>query len=137
MRDFEYKKITHLRNFFEKLPLIYREPGSGTRLTMERFIQALKVDADMKMELSSNEAVKQAVMSGLGLSIMPLIGIKNELNLGQLKIIPIKGLPIQTNWSLIWLKGKRHAPAAEAFLEFLETSKHNIINERFSWYEQY
>jgi DNA-binding transcriptional LysR family regulator len=135
--DFEYKKTTRLQNFFEQLPLIYREPGSGTRLTMEKFIQGLKVDVDKKMELSSNEAVKQAVMSGLGLSIMPLIGIKNELNMGQLKIIPIKGLPIQTTWSLIWLKGKRHAPAANAFLNFLETSKHHIINERFNWYEQY
>ena len=56
------------------------------------------------MELTSNEAVKQAVLAGLGYSIMPLIGIKNELHNKQLSIYPIKGLPIKTTWSLIWLK---------------------------------
>ncbi len=135
--SFEHKKITRLDQFFDNLPLIYRESGSGTRLTMERFIQSLKIQENMKMELSSNEAVKQAVMAGLGLSIMPLIGIKNELNLGQLKIIPIKGFPMQTTWSLIWLKGKRHAPAATAFLNYLSATKDDIIKKHFAWYEQY
>jgi DNA-binding transcriptional LysR family regulator len=50
--------------------------------------------------------VKQAVMAGLGCSIMPLIGVKNELNNGSLQIVPVKGLPIKSNWNLIWLKGK-------------------------------
>ncbi len=54
-----------------------------------------------KMELTSNEAVKQAVIAGMGFSIMPLIGIKNEL-----QIIPVKGFPIKSVWNLIWLKDK-------------------------------
>ncbi len=60
------------------------------------------------MELTSNEAVKQAVLAGLGYSIMPLIGIKNELKSGDMRIIPVKGLPIKTAWQLIWLKGKNY-----------------------------
>jgi DNA-binding transcriptional LysR family regulator len=56
------------------------------------------------MELTSNEAVKQALLAGLGYSIMPLIGIRNELQQQELQIIPVKGLPITTSWSLIWLK---------------------------------
>ena len=119
----------HSSKFFETLPLIHREPGSGTRQTMERFIQKMNVNVNRKLELSSNEAVKQAVMAGLGLSIMPLIGIKNELNLRQLKIIPIKGLPIQTTWSLIWLKGKKHGPAANAFLDYIQENKAEIIKK--------
>ncbi len=133
--EFDPPKKIRRRAFFEALPLIYREPGSGTRLTMERYLQELKVAANKKLELSSNEAVKQAVLAGLGLSIMPLIGIRNELNLGQLKIIPVKGLPIQTTWSLIWLKGKRHAPAAVSFLEYLEARKQEIIERHFDWYQ--
>lgn len=135
--DFKKKKAGNLHHFFENLPLIHRENGSGTRQTMERFIQNLNIPANRKLELSSNEAVKQAVIAGLGLSIMPLIGIKNELTLKQLQIIPIKGLPIQTTWRLIWLKGKRHGPAATALLDYLAEHKDRIIRQHFDWYEEY
>ena len=75
------------------------------------------------MTLTSNEAVKQAVIADLGFSIMPLIGIKNELQNNELQIINIKGLPITTTWSLIWLKGKKHSPVSEAFLDYLKKEK--------------
>jgi DNA-binding transcriptional LysR family regulator len=68
---------------------------------------------------------------------MPLIGIKNELHQQQLQIIPVEGLPIKTQWSLIWMKGKKHAPVASAFLEYMKQEKQNIVHEKFSWYEQY
>jgi DNA-binding transcriptional LysR family regulator len=87
------------------------------------------------MELTSNEAVKQAIMAGLGSSIMPLIGIQKEIQNKDLQIVPIKGLPIMTNWSLIWLKGKNHSPAALAYLAYLKEEKDQIINTHFSWYE--
>lgn len=135
--DYAVKRTRNIQDFFDELPLIYRERGSGTRQTMERFIQQLKVPIRRKMELTSNEAVKQAVIAGLGLSIMPLIGIKNELKLGQLKIIPVKGLPIQTEWRLIWLNGKKHSVAVDAFLNHVEHEKDSIINSYFDWYESY
>ena len=81
-----------------------------------------------KMELTSNEAVKQSLLAGLGYSIIPLIGIKNELQNNELQIIPIKSLPIKTNWSLIWLKGKKHSPVAKSFLEYLKKEKSNIFH---------
>jgi DNA-binding transcriptional LysR family regulator len=68
---------------------------------------------------------------------MPLIGIKNELQSGDLKIIPVEGLPVRTTWSLIWLKGKKHSPVSIAFLRYLEKHKEEIVREKFSWYEQY
>ena len=89
------------------------------------------------MELTSNEAVKQAVIAGLGYSIMPLIGIKNELQSGELQIIPVKRFPIKSVWNLIWLKGKSHSPVAVAFLEYVKREKANIIKERFDWFEKY
>jgi len=131
------KKNLKLQELFENLPLIFREKGSGTRQTMENFIGQNNLSVVKKMELTSNEAVKQAVLAGLGYSIMPLIGIKNELHQNELQIIPIKGLPITTTWSLIWLKGKKHGPATLAFLEFLRQEKSTIVHDRFSWYEQY
>lgn len=83
------------------------------------------------MELTSNEAVKQAVIADLGYSIMPLIGIRNEIKSGDLKIIPVTGFPIRTRWKLIWLSSKKLSPVAEAYIRFLKAEKNRIIKEKF------
>lgn len=131
------KKLAKTKDIFNELPLIFREKGSGTRQTMERFINRAKILVIKKMELTSNEAVKQALLAGLGYSIMPLIGIRNELHNHELEIIPVKGLPIKTTWSLIWLKGKNHSPVSLRFLEYLKREKSNIVHNQFHWYENY
>jgi DNA-binding transcriptional LysR family regulator len=83
----KFKKSFYTKDIFKDLPLIYREKGSGIRQTMESFIERNKIPVLKKMELTSNEAVKQAVLAGLGYSIMPLIGIKNELHNDELQIV--------------------------------------------------
>lgn len=125
------------QTMFKELPLIFREKGSGTRQTMEKFIAQNRISVLKKMELTSNEAVKQALLAGLGYSIMPLIGIKSELHNNELQIIPVKGLPIKTKWSLIWLKGKKHSPLCLSLLEYLRKEKESIVHDKFSWYESY
>jgi DNA-binding transcriptional LysR family regulator len=116
----------------DTIPLIYREIGSGTRQTMEQFIQKNKLQAKKKITLTSNEAVKQAIIAGMGVSIMPIIGIKNELVSGKLEVIPIKGLPIVTTWSLIWLKEKKLSAIAQAYIDFLKLHKESISEVHFS-----
>jgi DNA-binding transcriptional LysR family regulator len=133
----QIKKNQKLTELFERSSLIFREKGSGTRQIMETFIENQNISALKKMELTSNEAVKQALIAGLGISIMPLIGIRNELRNGELQIIPAKGLPIKSNWSLIWLKGKRHSPVSESFLSYLKKNKSEIVKNTFSWCDQY
>ncbi len=133
----KFKKGMNSKELFKDLPLIFREKGSGTRQTMEGVIQRNKISVLKKMELTSNEAVKQAVLAGLGYSIMPLIGIKNELHNNELQIIPIEGFPIKTTWSLIWLKGKKHSPVSASYLKYLEKEKSAVVHGKFSWYEQY
>lgn len=115
-----FKRNNKIEDVFTKLPLIFREKGSGTRQTMENFILQNNLSVLRKMELTSNEAVKQALLAGLGYSIMPLIGIRNELSKNELQIVPIKGLPIVTTWSLIWLKGKKRTPVSGAFFRILD-----------------
>ncbi|MBC7418913.1 MAG: LysR family transcriptional regulator [Pedobacter sp.] len=124
-------------NLPENLPFIFRELGSATRQAMERFLETEKIQPSKLMQLTSNEAVKQAVVARLGLSVMPIIGIKNELRSSEIKIIPVKGLPIITSWNLIWLKGKKFAPAASEYLKYLEQDKAEIIQEEFSWMKGY
>ena len=133
----KFKRGIKAEEIFKNLPLIFREKGSGTRQAMENFIDKNNLSVLKKMELTSNEAVKQALLAGLGYSIMPLIGIKNELHNNELQIIPIKGLPIKTTWSLIWSKGKKHSPVSLSFLDYLKKEKEQIVHEKFSWYEQY
>jgi DNA-binding transcriptional LysR family regulator len=118
-------------NFLKNQSLIYRELGSGTRQAMESYLIENKVQVDKKIVLTSNEAVKQSVLAGLGISIMPIIGIKRELKSNDLKIIQIKGLPIETQWYLIWLKGKKHSPIAKALLKHIETHKASIVEKHF------
>ncbi|HVT86273.1 MAG TPA: LysR family transcriptional regulator [Chitinophagaceae bacterium] len=133
----KFKRKIYDKNIFEELPLIYREQGSGTRYVMERFIERNHLPVKKKMELATNEAVKQAVIAGLGYSIMPLIGIKNELLNGDLQIIPVKGFPVRSVWNLIWLKEKQFSPAADAYLAYLRREKTKIIKEKFEWFEDY
>jgi DNA-binding transcriptional LysR family regulator len=125
------------KNIFNDIPLIYREQGSGTRQLMEKYFEKNNITISKKLELSTNEAVKQSVVAGLGYSIMPLIGLKNELENKELQIIPIKGLPIKTTWSLIWMKGKNHSPVANSLLDYIKKEKSNIIANKFDWYEKY
>jgi len=133
----KFKKTPYSKNILKELPLIFREKGSGTRQVMENFLERSKLDVIQKLELTSNDAVKQAVMAELGYSIMPLIGIKNELQNGHLQIIPVSGLPVRNIWRLIWLKGKRHSPVANAFLQHVKKEKDKIVQEEFGWFEGY
>lgn len=118
----------------EKKPLIYREEGSATRLAMEKYFEEHQGKQRKRMELTSNEAVKQAVIAGLGYSIMPMIGIHNELENQELFILESVDLPIKTEWRLIWLKGKKLSPISQAFLEFIRSEKQHILEHSFSWY---
>jgi DNA-binding transcriptional LysR family regulator len=133
-RNFPEENTTAI---FKELPLIFREDGSGTLQTMMNYLDRNHIRFLKKMELKSNEAVKQAIISGMGYSVMPLIGLRNELLNKDLQIINVKGLPIITQWTLIWMKGKNHSPAAIAFLEYLNEHRQRLIAERFNWYEQY
>lgn len=132
--SFEVESLS--KQTLEKLPLIYREEGSATRLAMEKFIERNRISVKKKIQLTSNEAVKQAVIAGIGFSIMPVIGLKNELECKQLQIIRIKGLPIKTSWNLVWHRRKRLSPVAIAFKEYIEQHKNEIIQSNFNWIQE-
>ena len=132
----EFNKIEE-KTVFNEIPLIYREEGSGTLHVMESFFYRNGINNKMKMQLSSNEAVKQAILAGLGYSIMPLIGCKNELQNQQLQIINVSGFPIKSDWRLIWLKDKMLSPVSKSYLKFIRENKSHIIETNFSWISNY
>lgn len=121
----------------EVKPLIYREEGSATRMAMEAYFETHEGIQRKRIELTSNEAVKQAVLAGIGLSVMPLIGVRNELSNKELYILPSPDLPIKTDWRLVWLKDKKLSPVSKAFLKYIRSEKNKIIEQHFSWYLAY
>ena len=124
-------KNYELADLLEFTPLICREPGSATRMQLDQFILENKLEVKKTIQLTSNEAVKQAIIAGMGISLMPLIGIRNEIELGLMNIIPVKGLPLVTMWSLVYLKDKQLSPAMNAFIDYLNDHKSNISNLHF------
>ena len=129
--------ISNTEGINKKKPLIFREMGSATRREMENYFQKKSKRERGRIELTSNEAVKQAVIAGIGHSILPIIGIKNELEKKELHIINRKGLPITTQWRVIWLKDKELSPVANAFISYLKENKEEILENKFRWYKNY
>lgn len=134
--ELTYKTRLH-KSVFAQLPLIYREEGSGTRATMQQYFQKAGIEPTIKMELTSTEAVKQAVIAGLGFSVLPLISLKNELKLNSIKILPVQGMPLKSQWRLVWLKQKKFSAVATAYLDFIRKEKSTIYQKYFSWTEKY
>jgi DNA-binding transcriptional LysR family regulator len=123
-------------SIFKTIPLIYREEGSGTRHTMQQFFKKEKISPKIKLELTSNEAIKQAVVANIGVSIVALLSIKNELLQNELKIIPAKGLPLKSVWKLIYLKKKTLSPVAKEFLAYVASEKETVYKNYFSWIDK-
>jgi LysR family transcriptional regulator, low CO2-responsive transcriptional regulator len=98
---------------------ILREPGSGTRLAAEKFFEQHGVTLKVRMELGSNEAVKQLVAGGLGISVLSATTLRAEIASGELSILDVRGLPLERKWHLVYPAAKQLTPATKAFIELL------------------
>ena len=106
---------------------ISREAGSGTRIAAERFFNAAGTRLTTAMEMSSNEAIKQAVQAGLGLGIVSVHTLEMEFKLGRLTVLNVQGFPILREWYIVHREGKRFSAAAQAFKEFVLTEGDKLI----------
>ncbi|HQR50542.1 MAG TPA: LysR family transcriptional regulator [Methylophilaceae bacterium] len=98
---------------------LVREQGSGTRIAMERFFAEKGIRLTTGTEMSTNEAIKQAVQAGMGLGILSLHTVSLELETGRLIVLDVQNFPILRNWYVVHRKGKRMTAVAQAFKEFL------------------
>lgn len=98
---------------------VVRELGSGTRIAMERFFSEKGVTLTTGMEMTSNEAIKQAVEAGLGLGIVSIHTLELELETKCLKVLDAEDFPILRHWYLVTRQGKRLSPIAQAFHGFV------------------
>lgn len=98
---------------------LVREDGSGTRTSFEAFmVDLFQQRPPYEIEMSSNETIKQAVMAGLGIAFISAHTIATEVEIGQLKILNVKGLPIRRQWFCVRRTEKRLLPAANALRDF-------------------
>ncbi len=98
---------------------VIRETGSGTRIAIERLFDSAGLKLKKGMQMTRNEAIKQAVRAGMGVSIVSAHTIELELETGRLAILDVEGFPLIRHWHLVHRKGKRLSPAARAFREFV------------------
>ncbi|MCU7920430.1 MAG: LysR family transcriptional regulator [Candidatus Thiodiazotropha sp. (ex Dulcina madagascariensis)] len=108
---------------------IMREAGSGTRLAMERFFTEQSITISAGMQMTRNEAIKQAVRAGMGLGVVSTHTIELELETGRLVVLDVQGFPLQRHWHMVYRKGKRLSPAAAAFHDFVLAEAHRIKDE--------
>ena len=106
---------------------IVRERGSGTRNAIEHFFEQRGQRMNTTMEMSRNEAIKHAVMAGLGLGIVSIHTLEMEFKLGRLALLDVEGFPILKDWYVVHREGKRFSAAAQAFKEFVLTEGATLI----------
>ena len=100
-------------------PMIVREAGSGTRSAMEEFFRSRAIEPNIVMEMGSNEAIKQAVVAGLGISFLSQHTLGLELSIGQLVVLEVEGASVMRRWFMVRHKGKRMTMALAAFWDFV------------------
>ncbi|MCM8613544.1 LysR family transcriptional regulator [Accumulibacter sp.] len=99
--------------------LIVREAGSGTRSAMEEFFHEHAIRPRIGMEMASNEAIKQAVVAGLGISFISAHTLGLELAAGRLHVLDVEGTPVMRRWHIVRHKSKHLTPALGAFWDFV------------------
>jgi DNA-binding transcriptional LysR family regulator len=100
-------------------PFLMREPGSGTRMVARQCFDAHGREPRVRMELSSNEAIKQAILAGLGVSILSQHTLGFDSEPGRLVALDVQGFPIERHWHFVYPVGKQVSVVARTFIEYV------------------
>lgn len=114
----KYKNPLSLSAFAEDR-LILREKGSGTRLAVDALFAGAGLKPRIRLELGSNEAIKQSIAGGMGVGVVSRHALSSDPAAEGLYLPEVEGFPIETSWRIVFLKGKRLSPIARAFRDHL------------------
>ena len=111
-------------------PFLAREPGSGTRMVADALFERHGVEPRVSMELSTNQAIREAILAGLGVSILPryMLGIGNEP--ADLAVLDVAGLPVERPWQIVYPVGKQITPIAQAFMAVAREQAPRLISSQ-------
>lgn len=107
-----------LTRFIEER-MVLREPGSGTRIAMERFFEKKKLQPKVRMELGNNEAIKWAVSGGLGVSVLSEHSLMHDDLRDMISVLDVEGFPLHGNWYIVYPEGKQLSILARTFFDYL------------------
>ena len=110
-------------------PFIMREPGSGTRKAVQTLFDEHNISLKVRLDLGSNEAIKQAIAGGLGISILSAHTLTLEGPQSQLTVLDAEQFPIERYWYAVYLSGKQLSIVARAFLEYLLVEAKEITDQ--------
>jgi LysR family transcriptional regulator, low CO2-responsive transcriptional regulator len=100
-------------------PFIMREPGSGTRRAVQKLLDEHGVEVKVKLELGSNEAIKQAIAGGLGISVLSRHTLIPDIETSEVTVLDVQHFPIRRNWYIVHPSGKQLSIVARTYLEYL------------------
>ncbi|HEX2492207.1 MAG TPA: LysR family transcriptional regulator [Steroidobacter sp.] len=112
-------------------PFIIREPGSGSRLTLEALFREWRITPLVLMQMTSNESIKQAVMANLGIAFISLHTVAEELHAGKLVSLPVDQLPLMRQWQVVHLSARVLSPVAEAFRNYVLERGEDFLERHF------
>jgi DNA-binding transcriptional LysR family regulator len=110
-------------------PFLMREPGSGTRMIILRLFARHGIAPKIRMELASDDAIREAIAAGLGVSILPRHAPGLDPALPRLVCLDVEGFPLESHWHFVYPVGRRLAPAARAFMDFSRAEGKQLFRE--------
>ena len=116
-------------------PFLVRELGSGTRAAIQRLFAERGLRLNVRMELGSNEAIKQAIVGGLGVSVLSRHTLTLDAPMGQLALLDVEGFPIVRHWFVVYPSGKRLSVVAGTFLDYLKDAPKHATELKGSTHE--
>lgn len=110
---------------------LIREIGSGTRYVFDQLLKQHGVEIEPYMELGSSEALKQAVMAGLGIAVLSLHSVQLEIEVNKLTVLDVQGFPLKRRWYAVHLKGRKLSLVARTFLDFILKESHRVLGVEY------
>lgn len=117
---------------FERLaeePFLMREPGSGTRQLAMRLFEQRGLAPKIRLELNTDEAIKEAILAGLGVAIMSRFTLGLEPESQRLTCLAVDGFPLENHWYFAYPLGKQLSATARAFMDFARLEARALMNE--------
>lgn len=117
---------------FAEEPFLIRETGSGTRMLAREIFAQHGCEPKVRMELSTNEAIKQAIIAGLGVSIMSRYTLGLDVTHAQLAVLDVEGLPVERSWVFAYPVGKQLPVLAQGFMDFTRKKARSLVQDHLS-----
>ena len=112
-------------------PFLIREPGSGTRMVTLKLFEQRGLAPKIRMELSTNEAIREAILAGIGISILSRYTLGLEPEQSNLVCLDVEGFPVESHWHFVYPVGKRLTVAARAFMDFARVEARTLVQDSF------